>query len=370
MLSRYARRDGEGYRLRDLSPESEPTAALVLRLFGVDPGHSPSIADGLNELMSALAAAHCLGELLSPKHVAQVVCCIEGTIPFRLPDAQGRSCFDELARRLAGASGEFALGCSPDAVDDTVELAIDVANRDVGNFAEADTGRFLSYTWQLLPESHPPLRAPGRYTVREYREAVAKTEEFLSGLSPEAVFHDHRRPGREQEVAEKRTRARHNLRVASQYLRANLVAVAILEAIAEGTGGDAAVALFMGDTAQVGGSGPRFEHFVPPTPPGDVAPDCDPQVLRLLEVGRAEPSSFDLKESPLSTLVYRYLGEAGIVRGLELARAMFRGEMPPAELLEAMDCRVVTRIAAATAHLALTRSAELNALAQRLECAH
>jgi hypothetical protein len=241
-----------------------------------------------------------------------------------------------------------------------------VANRDVENFAEEDVGRFLDNTWNLMPETNPALRTRAAYTIVEYRTAIQKIEGFLSFLNPNNVFHDYKRSVAPEELERMRQRAATNLQISASYLRVKLLSVAILEALAEVTGGNAPMALFMGDVPREGARARRLEDHLPGAEGDEPEADAlDPVVANLLELGRASESSFDMKGSPLSAFLYRRLGHNATMNATENAKRMFRSEISPEQFLDLMDPDTLSRVAEAASHLAITRKAELSEISRR-----
>ncbi|HHH28836.1 MAG TPA: hypothetical protein ENK57_10900, partial [Polyangiaceae bacterium] len=140
--------DGDHVELGEFDPEASVFRALVARIFGFEPGQRVTFQSGLNELASALLAARTLQTHLDMRTIAEVVTCIEATIPFREQGAE-----EILATRLAQADVEHGLGLGEAGVDRAVRRAVEVANRDIANFAYEDPAAFLSHTWEILPET-------------------------------------------------------------------------------------------------------------------------------------------------------------------------------------------------------------------------
>lgn len=339
-LTDALRVDGDHVELGPFDPKRDPLRALVAQLFGFTPGQPVTLQTGLNELASALLAVRALRSHLTLAELAQLVACIEATIPFRPPDAE-----EKLAARLGEADAAHGLGLGPDGIEAAVERAVRVANRDIGNFAFEDTGAFLSHTWEILPETNPTLRMPA-YTLGEYRAAMTKMAGFLGSLEPERVFRRFRGEPDPGELEALYARGRTNLARGTRYLRQKLLSARLLETLATLTGGDAPVSLFMGDLPG-DESTLRLEHLLPP----DVEPaaaDVDAEVLRLLAEGRKNESVFDLRNSPLAAYMYAQLGDA------ESDRVLAAEDGWP--LLEALPPRMVARIASACARIAPTRA--------------
>ena len=234
--------------------------------------------------------------------------------------------------------------------------AVLFANRDVDNFAEADPALFLVNTWKLLPETNFSLRSGVPYSIRDYRQALQKTDRFFSQVVPEQVFHRYRGAPPEEVYWDKVRATRHNLHIARQYLGIKLLSVGILEALAEISGGDAPLSLFMGDLPRPGESTHNLRDHLPPPV---LHPEADPGSLiyDLLATGRGSPPEFtDLRNSPLSTFIYCTIGPTRAREYLEHATGMFEGNLEPEGFLQLLDPALLSAIARACACMLPTRS--------------
>ena len=234
----------KGWHVLPAAGEHEATAD-VLAVFGKKPGDHVSPTQALNELASALVAAIQLSQILDREQRLAIAACIEQTIPFRQDPVPA------LRDRLAG------LGLSGALLEQTVTRALRVGNRDVENFADNDAARFLDNTWKLLPESNPALHLPHVYTVRDYRIALQKMEHFLAQLPADRVFHAWGDEPSAGVHARRVARTTGNLELAVRYLRAKLYSIALVEAIADVTGGDVPLDFFMGGTKDSASAMPR-----------------------------------------------------------------------------------------------------------------
>jgi hypothetical protein len=327
--------------------------ADVLAVFGRTPGDVLTNADALNELASALVASSHLSRALSREQRLAIAACIEQTIPFRV-DPVG-----DLRERLV------ALGLRGAALDAMLTRALRLGNRDVENFADNDAARFLDNTWKLLPESNPALHLPTVYTVRDYRIALHKMEGFLAHLPADRVFHAYGDEPGAAVHARRVARATGNLELAVRYLRAKLYSIALVEAIAEATGGDVPLDYFMGGMkAPQRPDMKRIEQFLPHL--GSVK-DLDPPLHRLLSEGRASESSFDTRPSPIGAFLMNTVGEATMLAGFEHAKRWWAGGWDVAAFIASQPQKAVGAIARAAGHIMETRRDRLFALADRLE---
>lgn len=347
------------FHLREPALRADPLVTLVYTVFGRDPA-APLPTQGQNEFLSAFIAAAELADLLEAAQLTAVLACIEGTIPFRAAD-----CFVRLAERLA-ATPLAAAG--PDAICQAVQRAVRIANRDVANFSDPQPGRFLDNTWELIPESNPSLQNAALYTIRDYRIALEKMEGFLHRLAPAAVFHAYAGQPDASTLASLQQRTRHNLAVAVGYLHVKLYTIALIEALAEATGGDAPLLYFMGDLRYQGADAVRIEDFLLPPPGLATATDLEPTVQALLEQGRTEESSYDMKTSPISAYLYCFLGTSGIAAGLVQARRLFGGELSAPAFLATQNSALTAALAQACALTAVTRARKLHELFTNTSC--
>jgi hypothetical protein len=356
----FQARDGELW-LRGPADGEDPALALCRGVFGAAAGQKLSAAAGMNELLSALVMNRRLWGVVPAADLLVATGCIEATIPFRKPDASGRTPADLLLERLTLTARAMSLHLDVERLERAVGWAVTFANRDVSNFGEREVTRFLDNTWKLLPESNPSLRLQGVYSIASYRAALQKMEGFLRSLDPRMVFAQFRGVPGDAEYRELTERAGRNLAAARGYLGIKLLTAAILEALAELTGGDAPVSLFMGDL-DARTPGDRLDDHLPPyAPPPGLA--VDPGLRDLLALGRASASRFDLQNSPLSLFIYLNLGAEETPRALDGARAMFGGATGPAAFLAGLPAAVVGAVARACARMAFTRAAELEAIA-------
>jgi len=346
----------EGWKLKPEAAANQVTSD-VLAIFGRQIGDFVTPTNGLNELASALVASIQLATTLDRNCRLAVAACIEQTIPFR-PDP-----VPVLRDRLA------ALGLAGVELERAVTRALRLGNRDVENFADNDAARFLDNTWKLLPESNPALHLPHVYTVGDYRRALLKMEHFLAALPADRVFHAWGDEPSAGVHARRVARTTGNLELAVRYLRAKLYSIALVEAIAELTGGDVPLDFFMGgakiDPARAGhAKAKRIEQFLPHL--GSVS-SLDPPLHRLLQEGRASESSFDTRPSPVGAYLHSSIGEATMMAGVDRAKRWWAGASDANGFLSSQPARPVAAICRAAAHIMDTRRDRLRLLADRLE---
>ncbi len=349
-----------GLRLRPGVQESDRQLHLCMAVFDVKAGQKLAPFGGMNEFLSALVMARKLGAVVKEQDLILSTACIEMTIPFRPRDPNGVTPAERLDKRLKAANRDLGLGLDEQRIEQAVRWAATFANRDVANFGERDVTRFLDNTWKLLPETNPSLRTLGVYSIRSYREALQKMEGFLRSLDPATIFAQYGGAPPDAEYHRMRQRGERNVSTAREYLGIKLLTAAILEALAEISGGDAPVSLFMGDI-EAKQRGSRLEDYLPEDKP-PVSLHLDKTLHDLLAYGRASASSFDLQNSPLSLFIYQHLGADGFRDLLGAARVMFQGG-PPHAFLDALPSGMISVIAEGCARMAFTRAKDLRAYA-------
>lgn len=352
--------------LREPAPQ-DPALRICCAVFGFAPGQTLPLYGGMNEFLSAVVAARVLLPYLKMDDLLAVLACIEATIAFCGPDALGQSAAQALAQRLrshlALAMPVPSLTAITEQVDRAVSEAVALANRDVGGFAVADPGLFLSSTWLLIEESNAPQVVANRYTTQEYRMGLCRMGGFLAHLNAAHIFQDYQGTPDAQTLGALQSAAQRNIAFACDFLDAKTVSIAVVEALVRCTGPDVPISMFLGDIRSPQGRPDRAEDYLPPVPS---RLPLDAELLRVLEHGRAQESTHDLTASPLTAFMYRSLGQAGMQHALGEARRMFDQTLTPLAFLRLLDRPMVVAVIQACARIALSRRASLLALLETL----
>jgi hypothetical protein len=334
--------------------ESDIIFDMVLGVFGYQKEQKLLAYSGQNEFLSALVALRELEDMLTLPHLLMVAVCIEATIPFRGKE----NIFLGLKKRLEHLNENLKIGLSPADIKESIRKAILLANKDVENFTYQDAGRFLDNTWLLLPESNKKLNEHTLYTIKEYRIALQNMEHFLGGLDAQRIIYNFQNALSAQDYKDKMTQADKNLHIARVYLGVKLYELAILEAMAHLTGGDVPLMYFVGDIVNRPKSPKRIEHYLTKYPTSPHM-DHNPDILTLLEKGRASESSFDTKNSMLAAYLYANLGEKTTMENAKDAKRFFAGEISGKNFLLSQEQSLIKDIAQAASHLACTRKDKL-----------
>ncbi len=359
-ISPLVHESGEQLYIRpesDLPPD--PLFDLVTAIFGFTPGQQLSPFAGQNEFLSALVCVKVLQPFLSPGLLAQIVACIEATIPFR-PEKEGLSPSERLFQRLQAANERFNLGLSEAAQIEAVQSAVRMANRDVGSFANPVSARFLDNTWSLLPETNHNLKNPSSYTVHDFRVALQKMEKFMDFLRPDIVFQEFRGEPNPKTYQGMLDRAGRNIEIARLYLGSKLFTMALLEALSRRFGRNIPLSTLMGELNPLGISIEKLEDFLPDLPnryPLDH--DLEREVFELLHKGRFSSSAYDIKNSPLTTFIVKVMGFERIRALIGAAKEFFEDQRSSESFLELCDPEVVEAIVQALARLFDSRKAAL-----------
>lgn len=344
--------------LNKIDPDNLPLN-LCASIFNFSEGQSLNVFGGLNEFLSAIVATNLLVPFLTTKDLLAVITNIEATIPFRKADAQGVCFAARLAKRVKKTcEGLEAFNDQPSIetfLNEVMIDSIDLANKDVGGFAEKNPAKFLSSTWQLIEESNAPLNSVSFYTIQDYRGSLIRMDKFLSSLSADQIFHQYANTPAQDKLASLYLTAKKNIAFSCQYLGAKITSIAIIEALALETGGNCPVSMLLGDIHCDNGNPDRAENFLPRV---DVHPNLNTELLDVLEGGRAEETKHDLTSSPLTAFVYRSLGDQGVTEALLNANKMFNQERSRMEFLMALNQTMLLSIISACGHIAISRSAE------------
>jgi hypothetical protein len=346
--------------IEDPELSDDPIFKMTLMIFGFKQGDTLMPMAGQNEFLSALLAAKVFNEILPLSLLAQIISCIEATIPFRGPDSDGISSSEKLFLRLKKVNEGFNFAWSDESIISIVERGVRVSNRDVENFSSDQSAHFLDNTWNLIPETNHDLKRVNTYTVNGYRVSLQKMDGFLNFLKAEVVFkHFHNEPSvhRFDELVGK---TKHNLEVARLYLGMKLTSIAVLECIASRVGRDISVAMLMGELPVNGKPSFGLEQLLPTVANPIISSDpLEEEVLSLLELGRNFSSDYDVKNSPIATFMVKSIGFSEMRELLSKAREFFKGEKTSEQFLSCCPNELVRSITASIAHLFDTRKSLL-----------
>ncbi|MBD2577772.1 hypothetical protein [Oscillatoria sp. FACHB-1406] len=335
----------ENNRLQIRAAEDLPFDILfdmTASIFGFAPETILNPFAGQNEFLSALVAVKALETILTPEHLFKITACIEATIPFRGPTEEGKSVSDCLYERLEQTNRRFQLQIPASELEETVKRAVRVANRDTISFTYP-TPDFLSNTWNLLPETnHNLVDSSSSYRVREYRLAVQKMEGFMRSLKPELIFRQYKGEPEEEIYQITIEKASRNLEIAKLYLGTKLFAIAVIEALSLRIGIDIPLSTLMGELPYQNSLASHWENFIPDIPYAfPPQTEIEEEVMKLLEVGRTEDLSYDLKNSPLATFMVKAMGFDRILHQLPLAKDFFAGQLDSEAFIKACDPTVL-----------------------------
>ncbi|NJL14612.1 MAG: hypothetical protein HC913_17490 [Microscillaceae bacterium] len=357
LLEAYVVRENQTVKIKSDFPQDE-VLRLCLDVFDYQPGDEVR-TQGFNEFLSTLVGIHLL-PYLSQRNLLGIMVGIEGTIPFRGRDEAGKNCFERMEYRLGLLNDKYQLGIKPTHIDLMLQLAVEIANKDVENFSEANVAEFLDNTWRLLPETNNHLALANVYTVRSYRQALQKIEAFMNFVPADYVFQQYRQTPDELRYQQMKAQAQENIDTACEYLQAKLASIAILEALAQVSGGDAPMSMFIGDLRHNHAlqAIERAEDYLPAVALSDEF-EYNPAVLKLLEFGRASILDFDMQNAPISYFVYASLGKAHTMGYLQLARQMFEGQIKEEDYLAALPTAIRSALSRACAQVSVSRKEAL-----------
>ena len=321
--------------------------AMLLDIFGFQPGQKLNPFGGLNEFLSAALAVRCLQDVLPLEQLFRIAACIEATIPFRKADEEGSAAPMVLFNRLIAARNNNRDRLGALSVSDlvvAVQQAQLLANRDVSNFA-GDVNAFLSNTWTLMPESNQQIRQ-NTYRISSFAHSLVKMAGFFENLDPTVIYHSFEGVPSDAEMTSLVERSRANLAVAKTYMNAKLLSISVLAALAEKTGGDSVLSMWVGDPRKPSVVTPKVEDDIEPIPDPSVDVKLDETVFRILRDGRNRPSSFDIRNSPLAAFLYGLIGDEGLLESVEYAVHPMTAE-DAEQLLQSLPRKAVSTIALA-----------------------
>jgi len=319
-------------RVREVLAEE---AQLACELFDVHPGTQISKMQGLNEFLSAMAASQVLHPVAGASTVAQILCCIELTIPFRGRDKTGRSAAEQLYDRLAKVDRKLHLNLGDQGCRQAIRRAVRLANQDVSSFAASTGADFLAHTWELVPETNPLLRAPTAASVEAFAKALLQMEGFFSNLAPKSVFQQFDGEPSNHDLEVLAQNAARNIEEGRYYFRLKVTALAILEAAGESLGKNMGLPVLLGELSNLAVGKQKVAKFLPQK--GKVAQvegGLARRVLKLLENPHTEEIGPTLKSSPMAAFLLLELGFEQMLKLWEPAGEYLRGKISSHQLLQ------------------------------------
>lgn len=354
------------YILNDIDKNKERLFYCAKKIFGFSTGEKLSPYDGRNEFLSSLVCIGQLKDYLRESDLVTICACIEATIPFRDPTVLGKDALLILRDRIESLNSEFDFGFKEDEIDKVIYYSTELANKDVDNFSEILVENFIENTWNILPESSPAMRYPNTLKIKDFRKALEGMEGFLSGLKPELVFSSYNNYPNESQMEDLLEKTKNNISVAVRYLRIRIYSISILDAIADATGGDTSLSLFMGDMMQAGDQ-ISLEDYLPLEGEFKNSKDLDPLILNFLTVGYRGNLKYEMNSCLYTSVVYRVLGEEKILKYFILAKDFFSGRLKPDDFLKQQDAFLISSIINSLLELATTRKKALLKLQEAIK---
>ena len=364
IIGEVAEVDGHLGKLHDTLP-TDLVAVVALQIFGLKAGESLRPQEGQSEFLSAFVAARSLAAIIQPIEIVQIIAAIQATIPFQDSVLGLGNSLRQLSERMEKLVHEDLPRLTPDLINATMCKAVNVANRDIGNFSFEDVAEFLSHTWELFTELNPYLKHSQAYTITQYRESLFSMMRFYSDfIRPEFIFRNYVDHPPQEELARLRARADRNITIAVLYMRTKLFAVTLLECLAKVSGGDVPLSWFMGPNH----TGERLEYLFT-FPPQTSEPLTDPvekAIYDLVVKGRNRTSSFDIRHSPLVTGLIHIMGLQSILSHFDRVEQFIQGTMTAEAFLTSCPIEIVAELADGIAIIAPIRAGRLKDAVSRI----
>ena len=320
------------------------TFQLLLLIFGFKLGDILSPYAGQNEFLSAMIAMQCLEPYLEMGALAEIAACIEATIPFRrLVD--NKTPYDILKVRLEAVNSYYSLNWSEDRINETLKKALRMANRDVENFGNPNSVKFLDNTWNLMPETNHDLRTHTSYTIVGYRTSMLKMVNFLKTLQPEFIFHQYMDEPSDEKLEKLFKDTRKNLELSRIYLESKILTVGILEALSFRIGRNIPLSTLIGEIPVNGIVIPTLDYFLPPVENPYVPQNpIEEEALLILTKGRNKDTAYDLKNSPITAFLVNAIGFPEIDKLFEISKGFYDNKISAEEFLNHCDPFVLESI--------------------------
>ena len=366
VFDKFVSIEGNDYILKEIDIKKDRLSYFCSLIFGLDKGSKLNPFEGRNEFLSSLVCIHELNEHIKEKDLLKICACIEATIPFRGIGSDGKDRLQRVRGRLSEINEKYKIGFSQDEIDQTIFRATELANKDVDNFSEELVENFIENTWNILPEGSPAMRYPNTLKIKDFRKALQGMEGFLSNLEAERVYCSYKGYPPQNEMEELLQKTKSNINIAVRYLRIRIYAITILEVIAELTGGDTSLSLFLGDMENQKGT-VSLEDFLPLEDELQNKKDLDPLILRFLSMGHRGRLKYEMNSCLYTSVVYRVTGEERIQKDYSKVKDYFQNKLSAEDFLKIQDKYLISSILSSLLEVASNREAKLNDL-KRMVC--
>ena len=345
--------------------EKNPLKRAIVVLFGMETAKEITLGLGINELLSTFVMESLLSKHLTPKEVLSIAACIEATIPFRKPDADGNSSAARLKNRLNKAGALIQVEFSEEEKKQITEWCKSIVERDLSSFASRELNQFISTTWNVMSENNPPLRN-AYFLASEYRKAVYGVIGFFNSIDPDQLFWDlnQQRDDPTQIMIEN---AKRNKIQGCEYLKVVGLSLSLLEAIALETGGELPYETLLGPTPKSREHNPiSIDLFFEPKPLREFNSD-ENEVYELLKVGRGFRARFDRKTTPLGLYLYQYISRTTLEKLYLAATHFHQNQITALSFLTLFPKNELIEIIHAIRQVSLIRDTQMHALIQKLQ---
>ena len=325
---------------------------LCAYLFGFEGEMNAGPEIGLNEFLSAVVFFKKMKPLIPLKTLLMGVSGIASMIPYRRVKESDAPAAKRVGDRLKTTAKKIKVEFNEIDISEALTECQKMVRADLSYFVEPKASYFLSGMWRIMYEKNPSLRN-SYFSIAAFRRCVQATYDSMMTLDGKDMLWVNTEVPGDARLGE---RANHNLTVGRYYLNAQLVSIALLEAVALSTGGDCAWELFYGSKKRSREDTPiSLDDMLLPS---DVSLDKTPvatEVYSLLKDGRQLRSRFDRKTNALAAYLYGSLRskEFGII--LEYSQQFFKRQIKADEFLTLFSKRVVETVLISLTRTATTR---------------
>ena len=223
--------------------------------------------------------------------------------------------------------------------------------------------------------------------MQQFQFAIFKLWKFYSFLQPAVIFPSFHNVPSGEVIAEREAIASKNLTAGRKYVGARLISLSVLSAVAELTGGDAPMALFIGDMSCWGfetsgrrekpsfrlrkvvhslGIISRSKSVEKQNASKSSELPYDPAVLEVLSKGRRSETIFDVRKSPIAAHFYKALGDEEVDAILKEIQVYPMTEEVAWKLLRHLPREQVLDVMHNLSTTAITRVTKINAVEGKL----
>lgn len=188
--------------------------------------------NGVNQFLSACVVENMLKKILKPWQLIQIIACIKMTERYQF--CNNSASLQSLRLRILDLVKTLKIRVSEEEIDSAIKSGLQLVYNQVTSYSSENVAFFLADQWSQTWEIHPEVQQKS-YSISSYRNVLINLYNHLSNLKPKNIFPQYQNKPPSSTLVASINKAEKNIKIGVLYLKIKIIAIALLEAIAEET---------------------------------------------------------------------------------------------------------------------------------------